>query len=217
MFRKTILVIAALALLLTTTTAMPTQASQLNNEKDWLIGQSTDQPIPNGSYTKLVNRTIHMCLTYYQRLFGINLGWINCNWIGPNIRFVRESFTGDQRPLRFGERLAIHVPGHGYLRYGQRTFGINLVWSKTPSYEWEIRGGVRGSKVLTGIPVAIYNRAESDTLIYCKRKYGINLHWSDDCIRTSVSNNVANAVMPLRIGPFPIGAPVTVPSGGRDA
>jgi hypothetical protein len=206
MFRKRILMIAVLALLLTTTTAVPTQAYQLDNEKDWLIGEATGRLIANGSYTKLVNRTIRMCLGYKVRLVGINLGWRDCDSISPNIRLVRQT-TGDQRPLVFGERLAIQVRGRGYLRYGQRTYGINLVWSNTPSYEWEIRGGAIGELVQTGMPMALYNRVEADTLIYCKRLYGINLRWTDDCPRAKVSGNVANAVLSLRIGPFPINTP----------
>ena len=183
MFRKTSFIIAVLALFLTMTNAVPTQAYQLDIEKDWVIGRSTGEPIPNGSYKKLVNQTIQMCLGYDERPFGINLGWQPCGWIRPNIQFVRQSSTGDQRPLVYGERLAIKVAGHGYLRYGERPLGINLVWSNTPSYEWVIRGGVRGSTVKTGKPVVLYNRIAADTLIYCKRPIGINLRWTSDCNR----------------------------------
>ena len=78
MFRKTSFIIAVLALFLTMTNAVPTQAYQLDIEKDWVIGRSTGEPIPNGSYKKLVNQTIQMCLGYDERPFGINLGWQPC-------------------------------------------------------------------------------------------------------------------------------------------
>lgn len=203
MFRKSsLVVIVVVSLLLATTNVVPAQSNESDIENNWVIGESSGQPIANGSYTKLVNQTNDRCLDYYERGYGINLGWRDCDSIDPNIRFVRESVTAGRSPLMYGERLAMRVTGHGYIRYGRRDFGINLVWSDTPVYEWEIRGGKIGDPVQTGASVALYNRLASDTVIYCVRTFGINLRWTNDCARAHESSNVANAAMTLRLGPL---------------
>jgi hypothetical protein len=160
---------------------MAAQPNESNVEEDWVLEQLSGQLIPNGSYSKLVNQTNDKCVVYHERKYGINLGWSDCDAIDPNIRFVRKADVAEHSSLKFGERLAMKVIDHGYIRYGQREFGINLVWSDTPVYEWEIRGGTIGDAVPTGVPVILYNRVGSDSVIYCERPFGINLRWTDDC------------------------------------
>jgi hypothetical protein len=147
---------------------------------DWIVPASTSEPLKANYDVPLKNHTERACLVYKERPFGINLGWSSA--CKPNISFVRQSGTWDA--VHYGERIAIHVDGHGYLRYKERTFGINLVWSDKPVFEWEIHGGRDvhdGDVVWKNTPFAIYNHVEHDHVIYCERTFGINLRWARDC------------------------------------
>jgi hypothetical protein len=83
--------------------------------------------------------------------------------------------------IKYHEAIAIYVKGGGYLKYGERSYGINLVWSKTPVYEWEITGDKIGDEVQSGVKVGLYNRFIKNHVVYCARPYGINLKWAKDC------------------------------------
>jgi hypothetical protein len=125
------------------------------------------------------NLTIKKCLAYGERSFGINLVWRDCAEIPANIRFVRRDYS--HTSVRFYERLALWVAGGGYIRYGKREWGINLVWSSTPVFEWVIRGGSTGTRVHFGSRVSLWNTTRRDDVKYCKRRWGINLRWTSDC------------------------------------
>lgn len=76
---------------------------------------------------------------------------------------------------RSGDAYAIFVDGGGYLRRWSRDYGINLVWSQTPIYEWTVRsfGQISGG-------VGLFNEAQQDYVVYCLRTYGLNIGWSKD-------------------------------------
>lgn len=63
-----------------------------------------------------------------------------------------------------------------HLRYGERTWGINLVWSKTPHYEWRVEREADGD-------VSLYNTDVRDHLVYGRRGVGVNLRWLKDVRR----------------------------------
>jgi hypothetical protein len=73
------------------------------------------------------------------------------------------------------------VVGDSYVRYGRRTWGINLVWSSTPVFDWEIRGGNTGELVYSQQPIRLHNRTTGAAVVYCQRPWGINLAWQSDC------------------------------------
>jgi hypothetical protein len=41
--------------------------------------------------------------------------------------------------INCGDKVALRVDKGSYLKYERRRWGINLVWSDVPVYEWEIR------------------------------------------------------------------------------
>jgi hypothetical protein len=99
---------------------------------------------------------------------GINLVWKSEN--PNNVRFERENDSGN---ILSGERIAIYFNGEkgGYLYYKRRENGINLEFSKTPKYEWEIRddSNADGNLIRTESTLAIYSSIEDDFIKGCKR------------------------------------------------
>lgn len=83
--------------------------------------------------------------------------------------------------FEYKKRVALQMPGHGYVVYRVRDKGINLDWSDTPKYEWEIQGdGNPSGKVQTGKLFRLYNHIEKDYLVYAVRDNGIHLRWLKD-------------------------------------
>jgi hypothetical protein len=82
-------------------------------------------------------------------------------------------------------------PREGRLKdnhYKPRKYGINLEFSGQPVYEWEVRGGRKGTPVtgrnwgdsadgMSDVRINLYNRTINCNVIYGKREYGINLVW----------------------------------------
>ncbi|HST39852.1 MAG TPA: hypothetical protein VLK58_10110 [Conexibacter sp.] len=74
---------------------------------------------------------------------------------------------------------------NSYVRYGSRTFGINLVWGSSSS-QWSFmpsppRPNVRDHRkrpMVPGETVAIYNSSNRTYLHYGSQTWGINLKWS---------------------------------------
>jgi hypothetical protein len=130
---------------------------------------------------KLKNRSERQRLVYGERRYGINLVWGAVDSGSYNIRIVKQG-TGTTS-LFDGNRVAIGVDDGGYLRYQSREYGINLVWSESPVYEWELRLSELGNSpapIETQEPVGLYNTVENDFLFYDPRQYGINLKWLRD-------------------------------------
>jgi hypothetical protein len=93
--------------------------------------------------------------------------------------------------------MALKINGE-YVNYGERDYGINLKYSKRPSYEWEIRGGERGTSVNAALPMGIYNAVADDYLVNCSRDYGIDLKWARDCDRKDTWAHV-NTSYPVKV------------------
>jgi hypothetical protein len=152
----------------------------MGNKFDWVVHSTTATNIDSGagdSYD-LVNVTITKCLRYGEREYGINLLWDEPGRTSPNIGFER---NGAAQAIQYGELIAIHVRGGGYLRYKEREYGINLVWAEDPIYEWRIEGDSGASgQVPTETPVALFNTTHNDYLFYDPRRYGIDLKWLKD-------------------------------------
>ena len=85
-----------------------------------------------------------------------------------------------EEPIRFGETIALGNGGDpSFLRYEERTVGINLGWSKTPVFEWKLLGGKIGDPVHTQEWIAIYNPNPEDgeCLIFFDRTVGGDIGW----------------------------------------
>jgi hypothetical protein len=182
-----------ISLLMATLSAYAADGPNLGRWDDWILdwnGGSLGAQIPAGAWVKLSNRMIDQFVVYESRRYGINLVWHKTAG-GPdvrdhvtahhNVRIVRRDSNSN---LRTGHPVAIFVNGGGYLRHSRQKYGINLVWSSTPVYEWEIRDQsdpVGGGAVIDGARLGLFNRSANDYVVYCEREYGINLRWFREC------------------------------------
>lgn len=139
---------------------------------------TTPCTITGNSYVGLRNTFINQFVVYGSRSYGINLVWYNGANPG-NVRFIPQ-FGGT---VRYGDPVAVFVANPNtekYVRYGSREYGINLVWSSYPVYEWRITGGAPGALVDLNQPFGLSNDKQTH-VVYCPREYGINLRWNSDC------------------------------------
>jgi len=91
--------------------------------------------------------------------------------------FVSDTSFGYQLP-NASTPYTLQNRNGGFLGYGKRNWGINLVWSKGGSWEFQ-RANVRDHRRLNrDETVAIYNSSAKAYLVYEKRSNGINLAWS---------------------------------------
>ncbi|MDC0744150.1 hypothetical protein [Polyangium mundeleinium] len=146
---------------------------------DWQVRHPVRTEIYSNDSYNLLNPYLQQYIRYKVREYGIDLVW-SPNPVSPRpIRFRK--YSGVVGPVKYDERIAISVEGGGYLRYQEREYGINLVWSNEPAYEWRLRGGTAGNNVRIGSSVILWNDVIHNSVVYCHREYGINLRWATDC------------------------------------
>jgi hypothetical protein len=138
---------------------------------EWNRGEA-GMPQVNRRYF-LTNTRNNGVLGYQSRPLGINLGWVARNGPG-NFTFSRAN-GHDTARVRPGEAVALRNTTGGFVAYGQRRWGINLVWSSTPKYQWKVG--------MVGNLMALHNSVANDYVVYARRPVGINLCWSKD-VRT---------------------------------
>ena len=167
-------VVAAIGLAL----AVPSQAFA-QNLQDWQAMGGTGAIQSFHSKFTLYNVTDKEALKYGSRFAGINLKWDKSTSLN-NVRFDKQTGSGD---VLYGELIGINISGGGFLRHQKRPVGINLGWSSSssPVYEWRIAGGVEGTPVKFGDPIALYNETAKDFVVYGSRPGPvINLIWLKD-------------------------------------
>jgi hypothetical protein len=129
----------------------------------------------------LQNVTHSEIIVSKRRTYGINLSWGEPIAEYGNVRLELQDGLGQ---IMQGQVIAIHVADGGYLYYQERQYGINLEFSSAPKYEWELRPTEPvepKEPVKQRARVGLYNRVHRDYVVYCERKYGINLRWAKDC------------------------------------
>jgi len=129
----------------------------------------------------LKNSRTRKFLQWEEQSFGINLGWTDNADPSTAVKVSRWFLTrqtSQQAPVRYGESIAL---GYGkapsFIRYEERTFGINLGWSDSPVFEWKLLGGRTGQPVRSGDWLAIYNKRAGDCLIHFDRTAGGDVGW----------------------------------------
>ncbi|MBI5710703.1 MAG: hypothetical protein HZC42_10430 [Candidatus Eisenbacteria bacterium] len=134
-------------------------------------------PIPANDSLSLFNLTARKFLVWSPRRFGINLRYVAK--AGRGFSFVRASKSDE--PLTYGEPLAIRQRSGRFLHHAKRRFGVDLAWSGTPVYEWEIGGGgggtVVGADTARHTQVSLFNTHAGAYLVYGERGPGVNLVW----------------------------------------
>lgn len=137
------------------------------------------------------------CLIHGRR-HGTN---ISLQWGDParshHIRFQRAS--GSEEPIEFEEPIAINVRHGGFLVHKMGRWGINLGWSRTPSFEWRVLGGRPGAPVEVGKAIGLFSIVEHDSLVYDARDSGIDLNWFKDSGKYQIFSDA------LRLGKIPLG------------
>jgi hypothetical protein len=161
--------------------------------KDWQFRGAGTQVQAGTGYT-LYNVTDKENVRYGDRKWGINLVWDKKNDL-KNIKLVAQgNATG---AIKYGDKVAIHVEKGGYLKYQKRDYGINIVWSTAPVYEFVVTGGAKGTAVPTNATVGLYNAVENDFLVYAERPVGINIRWYKDRDKGGLLDAVKNAAKDL--------------------
>ncbi len=161
--------------------------------QNWVINPNTNGPIrvsrPGGSgpiyplsIKGLTNRKF---LQYEKNKYGINIGWTD-NASSSTERASRkwriQRSTNATGPLRYGEKIAIGWinADKSFIRYKSRKWGINLVWSEHPVYEWMVLGGKKGTEVPPRYNrVILYNMKHRLPIIYVSRNKGGHIGWPD--------------------------------------
>jgi hypothetical protein len=157
-------------------------------------------PTWSGGYGPMRNQSNGLkALRYATRDYGINLNWTD--W--RNSRWeVHGQGLAANAPITNTTDVAIWVPGGGWLRWGSQNYGIDLVWSSTPVYEWKLISGAGGQ--------ALFNSSRNDYVVYGSRPWGVNLIWLGDAmvtppgsgvtgVKTLLVYNCHNAGRPLRV------------------
>jgi hypothetical protein len=146
----------------------------------------------------LKNGKARKFLQHEEQTVGINLGWTDDAEPATGKKVARWFFTrsaGGDRPIRYGDKVAL---GNGqtpsYIRYAERDVGINLDWSKTPVFEWQLLGGELGKQVDPDDYLAIYNMKAAECLLFFDRTAGADIGWpSSKTWRDQVGDLLAEA------------------------
>ena len=180
------LILVSLVLSVTFLAGRTEALAQSKHLTDWSIEFRSDKSpgssdIALGEFYVLRNATLGKLLGYGQREYGINLIWDAPLPVDDgNIRF--ESPEGEGKLMQ-GQPVALFVRNGGYLYYKEREYGINLEFSTSPKYEWQVLvpRDHRTKPAQLGTMVALYNTEIKAFVVYCEREYGINLRWAKDC------------------------------------
>lgn len=126
---------------------------------------------PKSGYN-LYCETNKQYLTWGKQPVGINIIWTK---VGSDKRVHLHLPGKKEREILTGEPFAFGLGGGDVcLKYGNRTTGINLEWSKKPEFEWSIIGasGKKGEPILQGTDYALLNlkvEPDPDFLVYLDR------------------------------------------------
>lgn len=158
---------------------IPKNMQKKLNAIQWTMkAGKTGRPILSGNHYQLVNMAINRGLKRQKRARAANLGFLKSSSKHFNMLIKRKKGNG---VIRYGDVVALNLKPYGWLRYKKqgKWGGINLSDDNhKPHYIWMVRGGKAGTKLLSGMPFALYNLKPVKTeIIYCKRSAGIDLGW----------------------------------------
>lgn len=134
-------------------------------------------PILSGSKYLLVNLVNDRALKKEGRIRGVaDLGFKSSSK-KANMIIKRQKGNGQ---IRYGDTVALKLNKYGWLKYKKQPRGINLSDdNNNPHYIWKIRGGQKGTKLVAGMPFALYNMHSKlkYEMIHCPRNYGVDIGW----------------------------------------
>jgi hypothetical protein len=141
------------------------------------VNGATDNDMANES------RSFEHYLWGGDQTWGVNLDWYE----SPGPWIVQSELSGGGPNIMLGQAVAIGVDdGHSiqWLRHGHETFGVDLVLSSTPSYEWYIIGDkgadtANAGQVMDDGIHALWNSDAHAYLVAGDQTFGVNLDWFD--------------------------------------
>lgn len=163
--------------------------SLVDDMKQWVIGAGNSGVVlPKKKFNEHAERNYNLkglqigrFLQHEEQRFGINLGWTDDASPQTAAKVARWFFSraaSDDGAIRYGETIALANGGDpSFIRYAERSVGINLDWSKTAVFEWKVLGGTPGAPVQTGQRVALFNEKANECLIYFDRTAGGDIGW----------------------------------------
>ncbi|MDO8213964.1 hypothetical protein [Conexibacter sp. CPCC 206217] len=175
---------AALLIALLTLIAIPASASAVSptDPQQWNVGNYA--PSYNSPYflKNMVNKSY---VGYGSRTFGVDLVWrsYSTQWQfipkppAPNVRDHRRYAIDPTANVAI-----FNSARNQYLVYGHETFGINLQWSRSPSFQWKVNTRRDDSAA------SLFNTVANDYVVYGERSFGINLMWLKDVQRAANQN-----------------------------
>jgi hypothetical protein len=193
--------------------ALAIPASALaQNPLEWALAPVSEQPYDFNTYTLGdVHRPLSCqsglmigCwqdLVYGNETWGVDLNWNNPAFdrIGNPLhernvqwKFVRQGNTrfpagypASCHQISGTEQVALYdTVNHQYLADGHETFGVNLVWSSTPRFEWKVAIGLLEQSTYSDRVAQLYNTTEPGPtgtqgayLVMGHQTWGVDLRW----------------------------------------
>lgn len=122
----------------------------------------------------------------YQDRRGANLGWDK----SPNRGMKLKRKSPGSGAIRCGEPFALFIEKE-WIIYDKQTTGINLS-SRTQladdRYQWKFTNCQANEVIQLNQPVTLTNTVENDSVVGCKRVWGVNLCWANTVISFRGSN-----------------------------
>jgi hypothetical protein len=120
----------------------------------------------------LFNSKRNLSVTHTNQSFGVDLGY------SEHPALWKIEAQGGQH-LMYGQAVALRVWGGGWLKYGNETWGVDLVLSDKPVYQWHLVGAPAGTSIANG-HFALWNSATNRYLVASHQTWGVSLDWKSD-------------------------------------
>ena len=172
-------------------TVLSAEAASAREMAGWQV-RGTGTAIVEGQTYSLYNTDQKLYLQEQDRT-GANLGWES----SPNkaMKVKRQTGAG---PIRCGETFALFVEKE-WVIYGSQTLGINLTTRTQLApdrYQWQFSNCVPGAVIGLNQSVTLKNTVEKDSIVGCKRIWGVNLCWADNVFTWDGKNYHKDAIPP---------------------
>ena len=169
---------------------LPVDRANARDMVGWMV-QGNGSGIIDGQMYTLYNTDQRKSLAYEERR-GANFGWKNSNR-GAKI----QRMSGGSTPLKCGEKFALFIDQEWAI-YGSQTRGINLTsrtkLNSNDYYQWKF-SCPSGQVVPLNDRVTLVNLKANDSLVGCKRVFGVNMCWASDTV-TVLGDNWRRADAP---------------------
>ena len=134
-------------------------------------------PIMSNRGFSLSNMVVGKAIKMQKRITrAANFGWASINSKHAKVRV--EKHGGGQ--IRYGDTVRLHMKNYGYFGYSKNskaTSGANVRKVSKNKSKWKIGGGVRGKKLVSGMPFVlnIWSKGKNKgDIVLCKRPYGLD-------------------------------------------